>query len=371
MRAAWGVDSVTSRHGSRPPDMTRDARLSRYGTVSTTLALHSDRRLRRLVDDAAPLGSGIGGASALLDVGGTPVFVKRVPVTDMELLPEHVRSTANVFGLPAFCQYGIGSPGFGAWRELAVHTMTTNWVPADECSAFPLMYHWRLLPDVPRSLPPELDDVERAVAYWGGAPGMRARIEGLRESSTSLVVFMEYVPLTLHAWLTEQVRAGDEAADRAITLAHRELAAGTAFMNARGLIHFDAHADNVLTDGQGLYFADFGLALSSAFDLSPAETDFYERHRTYDRDYTASHLVNWIIRALNGYGPTECAALVHAIARGAAPPPAPPRTRAILARDAPLAAVLTDFYGTLQHESRETPYPLEAIQQAAMVRDAL
>ncbi|MFE3886181.1 hypothetical protein ACFXPQ_25275 [Streptomyces lydicus] len=111
--------------------MSRGARLTAHGAVSASLALRSDRALCELVDTAVPLGSGIGGTSALLEVAGTPVFVKRVPLTDPERHHEHIRSTANLFELPVFCQYGIGTigaPGFGAWRELAVHTMTTNWV---------------------------------------------------------------------------------------------------------------------------------------------------------------------------------------------------------------------------------------------------
>jgi hypothetical protein len=35
----------------------------------------------------------------------------------------------------------------------------------------------------------------------------------------------------------------------------------------------------------------------------------------------------------------------------------------ILARHAPLAAVMSDFNRKLQHESRETPYPLEEIRR--------
>ncbi|CAM5675047.1 hypothetical protein SCANM63S_05404 [Streptomyces canarius] len=108
-------------------DLLRAARLAGYGTVSTQLSLLSDHRLGEAVAAATPLGSGIGGRSAELDINGIRVFVKRIPLTDTELRPENVRSTANVFELPMFYQYGVGSAGFGAWRELAVHTMTTNW----------------------------------------------------------------------------------------------------------------------------------------------------------------------------------------------------------------------------------------------------
>lgn len=191
-------------------DMSRGARLTAHSDVSTSLALCSDRALRELVDQAVPVGSGIGGKSVLLEVAGTPVFVKQVPLTDLERQPENTRSTANLFALPAFCQYGIGGPGFGTWRELAVHTMTTNWVLAGHYEGFPLRYHWRVLPDSAPSLPEELADVERAVAYWGGGSEVRRRIEALRHSA-SVTLFLEYIPQTLHEWLSVQVGAGDEA----------------------------------------------------------------------------------------------------------------------------------------------------------------
>jgi len=70
---------------------------------------------------------GIGGKSALISIEDTPVFVKKVPLTDLEQLPQHFMSTKNLFDLPLGYQYGVGSAGFGAWRELATHVMTTNW----------------------------------------------------------------------------------------------------------------------------------------------------------------------------------------------------------------------------------------------------
>ena len=112
-------------HGT---DMSRGVRTARYCEVSSALALLSDRRLGQLVDGGRSLGQGIGGTSAVLDVAGVPVFVKRVPLTDRERVPQNVMSTANLFELPPFCQYGVGGPSFGAWRELAANAMTTSWV---------------------------------------------------------------------------------------------------------------------------------------------------------------------------------------------------------------------------------------------------
>jgi len=54
-------------------------------------------------------------------------------------------------------------------------------------------------------------------------------------------------------------------------------------------------------------------------------------------------------------------AFVRACARGEHPTGIPPQVAAILTRDAPLAAVMTDFYRKFQLESRQTPYPIEEI----------
>nr|WP_205741027.1 serine/threonine protein kinase [Haloactinopolyspora alba] len=317
------------------------------------------------MDAAPPIGSGIGGKTVLLEIEGTSVFVKQVRLTDLERRPENVRSTANLFGLPAFCHFGVGSiggPGFGAWRELDVHIMTTNWVIAGEHEGFPLMYHWRVLPDRGQPLPEELADVERAVAYWGGGSGVRRRIEALQQSSASLMLFLEYIPQNLHDWLGVQIGAGDEVAERACAMVDSELKAGISFMNACGLLHFDAHFENILTDGRRLFFADYGLAISSRFELTQGKADFFDEHRSYDRCYAATHLVNWLAVALYGYGPDERKAFVRSCAQGVSPEGVPAAVAAVLVRDAPVAAVVGDFYRRFQRESRATPYPVEAIR---------
>jgi hypothetical protein len=241
--------------------------------------------------------------------------------------------------------------------------MTTNWVLAQEYEGFPLMYHWRVLPHPGQALPEELADVENVVAYWGGGPQVRHRLEALRDCSASVVLFLEYIPANLHDWLDGQVNADDDTAERACTMVARELEAGTSFMNARGLLHFDGHFQNLLTDGERLFFTDYGLAISSRFDLSNEEADFFAEHQTYDRCYTLTHLVSWLVTALYGYAGDESAAFVRACAQGEPPTGIPPLIAAILTRHAPLTAVMTDYYREFRFESRQTPYPLEAIRR--------
>ncbi|EST28573.1 hypothetical protein [Streptomyces niveus] len=48
--------------------MSRAARLAAHGAVGTALSVLSDRRLAELIAGAVPLGSGLGGRSAELDV---------------------------------------------------------------------------------------------------------------------------------------------------------------------------------------------------------------------------------------------------------------------------------------------------------------
>ncbi|WP_327739842.1 protein kinase family protein [Streptomyces nojiriensis] len=350
-------------------DLLRAARLAGYGTVSTQLSLLSDHRLGDVVAAATPLGSGIGGRSAALDINGTPVFIKRIPLTDTELRPENARSTANVFELPMFYQYGVGSAGFGAWRELAVHTMTTNWVLGDEYAGFPLMYHWRVLPDSPpEGFTDEFGGLEGAVAHWEGSPAVRDRLEAIGQSSCSLVVFLEHVPHTLAGWLATQRKTampedGDSLPFRWVEEA---LMSGAAFMSSRGLVHFDAHFDNILTDGRQLYFADFGLALSSRFDLSADESTFLSDHLAYDHCYTASHLLQHHL--LDGVrGDTEREAFLHDWIAGRRPGDIPPEITAIIDRHARPTVVVHSFFRRLLTESKQTPFPAAELGAGATI----
>lgn len=349
----------------RRPDSMYAARLAAYGSVATRLSLLSDSRLGDVVASASAVGAGIGGRSAELDIDGTRVFVKRVPLTDIETRPENVRSTANLFDLPMFYQYGVGSAGFGAWRELAVHTMTTNWVLGREYAGFPLMYHWRVLPDSPpEGFMDEFGGIDGAVAHWDGAPAVRERLEAIGRSSHSLVLFLEHVPQTLGAWLHERREAMAPGSDFPYSCVEDGLAQGTAFMSSRGLVHFDAHFRNLLTDGRLIYFADFGLALSSGFKLSVAEEQFLTDHLAYDRHYTASHLIrHHLVDRLRGGLDTD--AFLRDWIEGRRPDGVTPEVAAVIDRHARVAVVLDGFHHRLLSESKRTSFPVAELNRAA------
>ncbi|MDQ0382948.1 serine/threonine protein phosphatase [Amycolatopsis thermophila] len=271
------------------------------------------------------------------------MFVKRIPLTDRELA--HPRSTANLFELPMFCQYGLGGPGFNGWRELAANTIVTEGVLAGNVESFPLLYHWRVLPGCP-PVAPEHTDIQAVVAKLAGSRSVQARLEALAAASHSLVLFGEYLPHPLADWLREN------PVGRADTL-EWQLSQIVEFLRDRELLHMDGHFGNMRTDGERIYLTDFGLATSPHFTLSDAERGFIRRHTTHDADYASMRLANWLVTEVCGVatpaggGPTARNAYVLRCAAGDIPEEVPASVVPILARHAPAAARMNDFYWKL------------------------
>ncbi|MCT2585558.1 serine/threonine protein phosphatase [Actinophytocola gossypii] len=315
------------------------ARRARHERVSALLDSLGDGELASLVDAGRMVGVGVGGGSVVADADGATVFVKRVPLTDREL--SRPRGTANLFGLPLFCQYGIGSPGFTAWRELAANVIASRGVLTGETVSFPLLHHWRVLPGRP-PIAEEFADLDATVGALGGHPAVRDRLEALAGATASLVLFWEYIPYPLDGWLHE------DPVGRASTV-ERQLTEIVAFLRRRSLLHMDGHFGNMRTDGERIYLTDFGLATSPRFDLSDAERDFAQRHVGHDAGYAAMRLVNWLVTTACGVA-TEPAVRNEYVRRCAAegvPNSVPPTVAAIIARHAPAAARMNAFYWKL------------------------
>lgn len=344
--------------------MKQTNRLKAYTTVSTQLASLSDQALLDLLEKAATSGHiGIGGGTAgSLEISGTRVFFKKINLTDLERKPENVTSTKNIFDLPLYYQYGIGSAGFGAWRELAVHIMSTKWVLDRVCPNFPLMYHWRVLPREVQPLSTEkLKRLDEQVAYWGGSPAIRSRLEAIENASANIVLFLEHIPYTLAPWLEDTLSKDGAAAQEATAMVERDCKAVISFMQSQELLHLDAHFRNILTDGQHLYFTDFGLAISSQFELSEAETNFLKMHCNYDLYETMESLVFHIVGSLCEKESRESVLHEYAIGKGASI-----KARwasAIVARYAPIAAVMKEFYQKIRKD-KSTPFPINELERA-------
>jgi hypothetical protein len=354
--------------------MTHTERIARFTRISTALALQSDQQLTRLVETAEQLASGIGGTTLAIELDGCEVFAKRVRLTDLERRSENRMSTENIFQLPSFCQRNVGSVGFGVWRELAANSMTTGWVLSQQLETFPLMYHWRVLEGVASagaaSLPNELADIDGMAGYWGGSESMRQRLEALADATASVVIFLEHLPWSLSGWLGHQLAAGPAAMESACAMVERGLTVDVPLMNSLGLLHGDAHFDNILTDGHRLYFADLGLATSERFALTPDELNYVHHNGSLDRGYVLAKWVNWLIKAFAPPASSlqERMAWVRAVAQGQAVhqliPELLSEVAAIIHRYAAIAALVNDFYVKLHTESRSADYPRDAIEAA-------
>jgi hypothetical protein len=299
--------------------------------VRERLAAHTDDDLVALMATGTHSEPGVGGGSVVFEVDGVPVFAKRVPLTDRELASP--RSTANLFDVPLFCQYGVASPGFNAWRELVANEIVSG------TGSFPRLHHWRILPG--RSpVADEHADIDAAAAKLGGA--VRARLEALAAATHSLVLFSEYIPYSVYDWLR------DDPAGKA-ELVEQQLMHIVAVLRDHELLHMDGHFGNLRTDGERLVLTDFGLVTSPRFDLSVAERAFVKRNATHDADYAAMRLVNWLVTEVCGVSTVPAARneFVAWCATGGVPDHVPSHVAAIITRHAPAAARANSLYWQL------------------------
>ena len=56
------------------------------------------------------------GKNHTIELKQSKVFIKRIPLTHLEY--NQMFSTKNHYDLPSYYNYGVGSAGFGAFREL-------------------------------------------------------------------------------------------------------------------------------------------------------------------------------------------------------------------------------------------------------------
>ena len=246
-------------------------RLSRYFTLQRQLAGLSSQHVMRLLTQADYTQGW--GVNQTLELANLPTFVKRIPLTALEA--EHAFDTANLFNLPMYYHYGVGSAGFGAFRELLVHIKSTSWVLENACAAFPLLYHYRIMPAQAPWKQRSAEALARHLQFWNNSAEVATFLAARATAPFELVLFLEYFPETLHTRLSCEPHQAEALL--------RQAEVGLQFLNQQGVLHLDAHLANILTDGERVVLSDFGLALDLAFDLTPEEQDFWQAHVGYDQ----------------------------------------------------------------------------------------
>lgn len=215
------------------------------------------------------------GGNHIVKLLNTKMFVKTIPVTSLEL--KNGFDTKNIYDLPLYYNYGVGSAGLGAFRELALHIKTTNWVLAGETEGFPLMHHYRILKknNKPKKMNKgQLISHNDYVKYWNNSKKVDRYIRERKQAEYEIVIFMEYIPFVLAQWLKPNLERIDEVMKKTIKIFD--------FLRGKGILHFDAHYRNILTDGEEFFLIDFGLGIDKKFNLSQEEVSFFNKHKNYD-----------------------------------------------------------------------------------------
>lgn len=249
---------------------TINQRKQTYFDLSSKLAQIDTANLIAQLDNSKPFTGW--GRNQTIEIDGSKLFVKRVPVTTIE--QENMFLTANMHNLPTSYNYGIGSVGLGVFRELVAHIKTTNWVLGGEHENFPLLYHYRFVPFSGKRAEVNQAEHDEYIAYWGGNENIDQYMVERRNASVELLLFLEYIPDVLHGWLLENLEQLPK------TLGQMETTID--FLHEKRILHFDAHYWNFLTDGERIYLTDFGLVLDRNFALNEAEQAFFEANTFYD-----------------------------------------------------------------------------------------
>jgi hypothetical protein len=315
------------------------------------------------------------GISQQITMGGLPVFIKRIPVTQIEY--EHLLSTKNLYDLPLFYQYGFGSVGWGVFRELLTHLKTTHWVIAGDIENFPLLYHYRLLPAAGPRAAVDIAYHKRTLTYWGDNEQIGRYMLERARADYELVLCLECFPQTVAGWLMSHP---DQT-----PLVLKEITAALKFLQNHGLIHFDVHLFNMLTDGQQIYLTDFGLTLDKQFSLSAAEAKFYDDHSDYDYGQLLWSLGTHLYATYRDLPPPEKQQVQNACGINeemvfeqsldlllthfdtlAASGLMNLATNfvAIIAQYRPVITLMHDFYRTMRgNDQKDTPFPRAALKQ--------
>ena len=141
-----------------------DVRRHLYHQFSPQLAQLDDTQITTLLKGIAT--PHIWGTNGVISAGGRRFFVKRVPVTDLER--EGGSTSRNIYRLPTYYNYGLGSAGCSAYRQILAHTKTNHWVLDGALENFPLLYHHRIIPLHNQLVGQNIDGLAGYVQYWNG-----------------------------------------------------------------------------------------------------------------------------------------------------------------------------------------------------------
>lgn len=253
-------------------------RLKKYNKTKDILHYTSTTDLIKLVFKGI-VGQGYG-INSIIDVNDTKIFTKTIPVTKIDL--ENMYNTSNIHNLPTYYNYGVGSAGFGCWRELAFHIKASNWVIDNKCPNFPILYHYRIIEN--KTVATKFDKYKFNkinFEYWSSNENIELYIKNRSNTNHFIVICLEYFPLTLNK--TNIIKEN-------VDWYQKQILTIILFLKKQKVIHFDAHPGNLVTDEKILILTDFGLVLDKSFSLSKQEISFFNRNTDYDKATLISNI---------------------------------------------------------------------------------
>jgi len=317
-------------------EATLRARCERHREIQAEISDLSDGDLLRLLPGSPRIEEGH--VSITLPANKTRVFAKLLPLTVLERAPQNLHSTDNLFRLPSYYHYRLGSWGFGTSRELAAHRLVNDWVLSGQSAQYPLLHAWRTLPIVGRA-----PNTHQSRELWGPNPAIERRVLAVAEATSSVVLFLEHFPETLGQSLRTRLQDAPDPAAVLHEVATALMRAMT-FLHDQDMLHMDMHLENVLVDEDGLYLTDFGLAISRTFDLDAKELEFFDDHAEFDRRTAVTCLVHAVVAQYDTSADWRQSLRALLIGSHAATASVPSGLRDYLAQRGPVALEMGEFF---------------------------
>jgi len=248
-----------------------DKRLQKYSQTSDALHYMSTCNLTKLILSNV-IGQGYGVNSVIM-INRTKIFIKAIPITKTDL--NNMYDTSNIHNLPMYYNYGVGSAGFGCWRELAFHIKASNFVINDLCPNFPILYHYRIVENKQIAAKYKKYKFDKEFfEYWGSNKNIDIYLKARSETNYFIILCLEYFPTTMYS---------SNIIDKNTAWYINQISTIITFLKKHEVIHFDAHLGNLITNGKILILTDFGLVLDKSFRLTKPEIAFFNKNTNYDK----------------------------------------------------------------------------------------
>lgn len=219
------------------------------------------------------------GENYITTMSDSKIFIKSLKITQKEY--DNKFDTSNLFNLPTFYNYGIGSAGINVWRELSMHIKTTKYVIDNKCRNFPLLYHYRVMVGDPKRT---IKYDAKYLKYWNSSKNIKKYLDEKNKTKYRLLLFLEYFPNVAYKYLPETKNI------KSFYLQSMNI---INFLNKKHILHFDAHLGNFLVDDSGnFYLSDFGLCIDKTYKLSDREVNFMTQNKKYDTYMICKDILN-------------------------------------------------------------------------------